>query len=47
MKIKIVMEVEDEFADPEHDTGLTNAGWELMFRGLSHLGYDIEVEREE
>lgn len=33
--IKIVMRVPDEYADPDHDTGLTQKGYDMVMDGIS------------
>ncbi len=44
-KITITMEVDDYFADDEHETGVTNEGYEKLIRILGGFGFDVEVER--
>jgi hypothetical protein len=44
-KIVITMEVDDDYADPDHEMGVTNEGYEEIIRRLSAVGYDIDVER--
>lgn len=44
-KVIITMEVDDDYADPDHEMGVTNEGYELLLRKLGSLGDDIEVRR--
>ena len=44
-KITITLDIDDEYADPLHEMGVTNEGSELILRLLSSIGFDIEVER--
>lgn len=50
MKIVVTIEIEDdELVDEEHETGLTNEGFELLTNRLSAVGSiaDIEAVKEE
>lgn len=46
MKIVVTFEMDDddEMADPEHEMGVTNAGYEYLMRVIP--GSDIDVRRE-
>lgn len=44
-KVTITMEIDDDYADPEHWMGVTNEGFELLFRALSPYGDDIDINR--
>ena len=45
MKIQVTFELDedDEYADPDHELGLTSKGYEYILAKIP--GYDIEVER--
>lgn len=43
-KVRITLDVDDEYADPDHEMGITNEAYEELLRKLSWLGDDIEVE---
>lgn len=46
MKIRITMDIDDEYADPTHPMGVTNDGYELLVARLAALGADdIRVEQ--
>lgn len=45
MKIYITMEVDDEYADPTHEMGVTEAGYEAIVHALMGIGDDIDVHR--
>lgn len=45
MKIQITLEVHDEAADPEDDTGLTLEAFDAVFDGLSSVGDDINIRK--
>lgn len=42
MKVKVVIEVPDEYADPDHETGLTEEGYNEV---LMNLGFEIHDVR--
>ena len=44
-KIYIVMEVDDEYADPTHEMGVTEAGYEAIVHALMGIGDDIDIKR--
>ena len=46
MKIIITMDIDVEFADSEHETGLTEEGYDLILRKLAPYGDDIDIRRE-
>lgn len=46
-KVIITMEIDDEYADPDHEMGVTNEGYELLVSRLGALGTDVEVERDD
>lgn len=39
--VTVVLEVQDEYADPGNHTGLTNEGYELLVDGLSAVSAGI------
>jgi len=43
MRIKVTFEVDDEYADPSHEMGLTEEGYLLLSDAIP--GDDIQVER--
>ena len=45
MKINITFEVYDEFQDDDHETGVTNEGYEALMAVLMSYGDDIEISR--
>ena len=45
MRVTITLEIADEFADSDHETGVTNDGFERIFGALSAVGDDIQVKR--
>lgn len=47
MNITITMDIDDEYADPEHATGITEAGYEDITDVLGHFGTDIDVSKAE
>lgn len=46
-RIVIYMEVDEDFSDADHETGLTNQGYEVLMTKLSSLGYDIDVSLDD
>jgi hypothetical protein len=46
MKIYIIMDVEAEYADPDHPMGVTNEGYEAIVDALISIGGDIDVRRD-
>jgi hypothetical protein len=47
VKITITMDVDDEYADPGHEMGVTEEGYVLIVNRLSSVGDDIDVKRGE
>ena len=45
MKIIITMNVDPDYADPEHPMGVTEQGYDRITEALAELGTDIEVEQ--
>jgi hypothetical protein len=45
MKIIITMELDDDYADPGHSTGVTEEGYIKINEALSELGTDVDVSR--
>lgn len=45
MKIQVTFEMDedDEMADPTHEMGVTNEGYEYIMNRMP--GYDVEVQR--
>lgn len=43
MKIFISMEVDDDYADPNDSTGVTEEGFNEILDALMHLGDDIKI----
>lgn len=46
-KIKITMELDDDFADPDHPTGVTEEASESITDALNSFGFDIDIEKED
>ena len=46
MKVYIAMEIEDSYADPAHEMGVTNEGYEAIVDALLGIGDDIDVRRD-
>jgi hypothetical protein len=44
-KIRITMDVDDEYADPDHAMGVTEEGHLEISEALAPYGDDIEFER--
>lgn len=47
MKICIEMEVDLDFQDPDHDTGLTEEGYLEITKALSPFAFDFKFEKVE
>lgn len=45
MDITVTIQVEDEFVDSGHDTGLTEAGYVLLTKRIAAVGSVIDVVR--
>ena len=45
MKINITMDLDDEFAEPEHPMGVTEDGHLAIQEALMEFGTNIEVTR--
>lgn len=45
MKIIITMDLDDEYADPGHSTGVTAEGYDKLDALLNQVGTDIEVSQ--
>lgn len=45
MKITITGDVDDDYADPDHEMGVTNEGYEAILGGLSGILDDIDIKR--
>lgn len=45
MKLVIEMDVYEDYADPLHEVGLTEYGFERMFEALLPFGEDITFSR--
>jgi hypothetical protein len=45
MKIRITMEVADEYSDPDHDMGVTEAAYEEIVDALMGYGDDVEIKK--
>jgi hypothetical protein len=45
VKITITMEIDPEYADPGHDMGVTEAGYNAICDALGGLGTNIDVMR--
>lgn len=46
MRIKITMDVDDEYADPNHRMGVTLPAFEGIHEALRQYGEDIDVVRD-
>ena len=42
MKVQIILNVEDEDADPGHDTGVTEEAFERLLDALGEAGFEID-----
>jgi hypothetical protein len=45
MKIRITMDVADEYADPGHEMGVTTEGYEEIIDALAAYGDDIDIRK--
>ena len=45
MKIIITIDLDDDFADPDHQMEITEEGYQLITDALGDLGSDIDVRR--
>jgi hypothetical protein len=45
MKIAITMDLDDDYADPVHPMGVTEAGHDAIMDALGVFGGDISIER--
>lgn len=43
MKIIITMDIDPEYSDPGHKTGVTEQGYDLISAALEPVGTDIDV----
>jgi hypothetical protein len=44
MKIYVTLSVDDdEMADPEHETGLTEKGFEAFMEAMSSAGFSVDA----
>lgn len=46
-KIRITMEIAEEFSDPEDLTGVTNEAFEGLMDALISYGDDIDIARDD
>ena len=46
MKIYITMDVDEEFADPSHEMGVTEEGYTAIVNALMGIGDDVDVHRD-
>jgi hypothetical protein len=46
MKIRIVMDIDDSYADPGHDMGVTEEGYLGITDALADYGDNVEIGRE-
>lgn len=44
-KIRITMDVDDEYADPDHEMGITEQGYQEISDALSSYGDDIDIQK--
>lgn len=44
-RITVTIEVEDEYFDSEHETGLTNEGYEALVDAVGSVGSVQDVQR--
>lgn len=44
-KVRITMEVDDEYADPDHEMGLTEEAYLQLSSVLGEFGEDIDIKR--
>jgi len=47
MNVTIEINIDDELADPDHDTGLSEQTYDEVMQALMPLGSDIEIRRAE
>lgn len=47
MKIQITFDIDDELADPEHEMGVTDEGYEAIIDALGELGRDFQIRKAE
>lgn len=47
MKIVITLDVAPEYADPDHETGLTDDAWSLIFNRLYGIGDMIVITKDD
>lgn len=45
MKIQITMDIDPEYADPDHAMGVTEDGYNQLNDRLGDMGTDIEVSK--
>jgi hypothetical protein len=45
VKIRITMDVADELADPDHEMGVTEEGYEVITDALMSYGDDVEIHK--
>jgi hypothetical protein len=43
--VRIVVEVAPEYEDPEHESGVTEEGFELIHEALSGIAETIDIRR--
>lgn len=46
-RVVITMEIDEEYADPDHEMGVTEEGYTALVRALAGFGDDVEVSRED
>jgi len=46
VKIWITMDIDPEYADPDHDMGVSEEGYNAICDALAGLGSDIDVRAE-
>lgn len=46
MKVRITMDIDPEWADSEHQMGVTAEAYERLVDALNAFGDDIDIERE-
>lgn len=44
-KIQITMTVDDEYADPGHEMGITESAYEDLSDALGNFGEDIDIHK--
>lgn len=45
MKVRITMDIDPDYEDPQHPTGVTNEAYDALFDALNSFGDDIDVEK--